>query len=59
MGFIKYTINFTVAFYKSLFFYSHKECNSLPGIYEKVHSTAKFQKIEFDKYTTNKDSAPI
>ena len=46
----KYSIDFTVAFSESLFFYSHKKSHSLPRISEKVHITAKFQKTEFDKY---------
>ena len=52
MGF-KYSVDFTVAFSKSLFFYSHKKCNSLPGISDNMHITAKFQKTEFDKYAAS------
>ena len=50
----KFSIDFTVAFSKSLFCFSHEKCNSLPAIYEKVHTTAKIQKIEFDKYVTRR-----
>ena len=49
----------TVAFSKSLFFYSHKKCHSLPGISDNMHITAKFQKTEFDKYATSGVSAFI
>ena len=52
----KYSIEFTVAFSKSLFFYSHKKCNSLSGISEKMYITAKFQKTEFDIYATSRGS---
>ena len=41
---LKYSVDFTVAFSKSLFFYSHKKYHSLSEISEKVHITAKFQK---------------
>ena len=48
---LKYSVDFTVAaFCKNLYFNSHKKCHSLPGISEKVHITAKFQKTECDKY---------
>ena len=50
---LKYSIDFTVALSKGRLFYSHKKCYSLPGIPEKVHITAKFQKSEFDKHTTS------
>ena len=56
MGF-KYSVDFTVAFSESLFFYSHKKCNSLPGISDNMHITAKFQKTEFDKYAASWVSA--
>ena len=46
---LKYSIDFTVAFSKSLSFCSQKKCHDLLGISEKVHITAKFQKTEFDK----------
>ena len=49
---LKYSIDFTVASSGSLSFYGYKNCHSLPGISEKVHITAKFQKTEFDKYAT-------
>ena len=49
-------MEFTVAFSKSLFFYSHKKCHRLSGISDKVHITAKFQKTEFDKYATSRVS---
>ena len=52
MGF-RNSINFTVAFSKRLFFFSHNKCHSLSGISEKVHIRAKFQKTEFDNYVTN------
>ena len=44
MGF-KCSIDYTIAFSKGLFFFSHKECHSLSGISEEVHITAKFQKL--------------
>ena len=50
---LKYSIDFTVVFSKSLYLYSHKKCHSLPGISEKGHNTAKLQKTEFDKYSTS------
>ena len=50
---LKYSLDFTVVFSKSLYFYSHIKCHSSPGISEKVHIRAKFQKTEFDKYATN------
>ena len=56
MGF-KYSIGFTVAFSKSLLYYSHKKCHSLSGISEKVHIKAKFHKTEFDKHGTSGVSA--
>ena len=46
----KYFIDIKVAFPKSLYFYCHKKCHSLPGISEKVHITVKFQKTDIDKY---------
>ena len=49
---LKYFNGFTVAVSSSLYFYSHKNCHILPGISGKVHITAKFQRIEFDKYAT-------
>ena len=49
----KSSIKSTVAFCKSLYFYSHKKCHSLPGIFGKVHIKEKFQKTEFYKYVTN------
>ena len=39
--------HFTVAFSKTLYFYSQKKC----------HITAKIQKTEFDKYSTSLVSA--
>ena len=56
MGF-KYSINFTVAFCKSLFYYSRKKCHSLLGISGKLHIKVKFQKTEFDKYAASGVSA--
>ena len=50
---LKYSIDFTVALSKGRLFYSDKKCHSLPGIPEKVHITAKFQKSEFDKHATS------
>ena len=35
-----------------LYFYSHKKGHSLPGISEKKHIKANFQKTEFVKYTS-------
>ena len=58
LGF-KYSIDFTLAFFKSLFAFSHKKCHSLSGISEKVQKrcffriTAEFQKTELDKYATS------
>ena len=52
MGF-KVLINLTIVLTKSLYFYGHKKCHSLPGISRKVYITAKFLKIEFDKYDTS------
>ena len=54
---LKYSINFTIAFSKSLCFSSHKKCHNLPEISEKVQITARFQKTEFDKYATSRVSA--
>ena len=54
---LKYSIHFTVAFSRSLYFYSQNKCHNLPGTSEKVHITAKFQKTEFDKYATGGVSA--
>ena len=51
---LKYSINFTIAFSKSLKLY---QCHNLPGISEKVQITARFQKTEFDKYATSRVSA--
>ena len=48
----KYFIDIKVAFPKSLYFYCHKKCHSLPGISEKVHITVKFQKTDIDKYAS-------
>ena len=42
---------------KCLFFYSHKKYHSLPGISEKVHITAKFEKTGFGKYVGSRVSA--
>ena len=53
----KYFIDFTVAFSKRLFFFSHEKCHSLLGLFEKVQITAKFQKTEFDKYAIRGVSA--
>ena len=50
---LKYSIDFTVVLSKSLYLNSHKKCRSLPGISEKVHITAKFQKNEFDKHAVS------
>ena len=50
---LKYSISFTTAFSRSLYFYSHEKYHSLPGISEKIHITAKLQKTEFDKYATS------
>ena len=36
---LKYSIDFTVAFFKSQYFYSYKNCHSLSGVSEKVHIT--------------------
>ena len=44
---------FTVAFSKTLYFYSQKKCH----ITAKWHITAKIQKTEFDKYSTSLVSA--
>ena len=52
MGF-KVLINLTIVLTKSLYFYGHKKCHSLPGISRKVYITAKFLKTEFDKYDTS------
>ena len=43
-----------MGFSKSLYFYSHKKCHSLPGISEEFHITAKIQKTELDKYATGR-----
>ena len=53
----KYSIDFAVAFSKSVYFYSHKNYHSSPGVPEKVHFTVKLQKTEFDKYATGGVSA--
>ena len=53
----KYSIDFTVALTKSLYFYSHKESHSLLEISEKVPIAEKYQKSEFDKYATSGVSA--
>ena len=50
---LKYSVDFTVVFSKSLYLYSHKKCNSLLRISHKVHIAAKLQKTEFDKYATS------
>ena len=50
---LNYYIDFTVAFSKSLYFYSHEKCHSLPAISEKVHIKAEFQKTQFDKYDSS------
>ena len=44
---LKYSINFTVAFNKSLhfYFYSYKKYHSLPGISEKVHIQQSSRKL--------------
>ena len=39
-----------IVFSQILGFYGHKKCRRLLEISEKVQITAKFQKIEFDKY---------
>ena len=39
---LKYSMEFTVGSFESLYFYRHK-CHSLPGICEKVHMKIKFQ----------------
>ena len=49
----KYSIEYTVGFSKSLYFYSHKKCHSLLGISEKAHVKVNFQKTEFDKYAAS------
>ena len=51
---LKYSIDFTVAFSKSLYLYSCKKYHSLPRISKKAHITAKLQKAEFDKYATSR-----
>ena len=50
---LKYSTDFTVAFSKSLYFYSHKKCHSLPRVSKKVDITTKFQKTELDKYAAS------
>ena len=54
---LRYSLGFTVAFSKILYFCSHKKCHSLPGISEKENITEKFRKSEFDKYGTSGVSA--
>ena len=54
---LKYPINFTVAFFKSLYFYSLKKCHSVRKISEKVHIETKLLKTEFDKYDNSRISA--
>ena len=48
-----YSIEFTVAFSKSRYFYSHMKFHNLLGISGKMCIKAKFQKTEFDKYATS------
>ena len=50
---LKYSVDFTVVFSKSLFLYSHKKVHSLLRISHKVHIAAKLQLTGFDKYPTN------
>ena len=54
---LNYSTDFTFAFFLCLYFFSHKRFHSLPGISEKVHIKAKFQKTELDKYDTSGVSA--
>ena len=42
---LKYSIEFTVAFSKSRYFYSHMKCHNLLGICEKVYVKAKVRKM--------------
>ena len=54
---LKYSIDFAVALFKRLYFYSHKNCHSVPGISERVHIEVKLLKTEFDKYDNSRISA--
>ena len=47
---LKYSIEFIVAFSKSLYFYNHKKCHFLQEISGKKQIKAKFHKTEFDNY---------
>ena len=51
----KHSIDFTVAFSKSLYFYSHKKCHSLPEISEKVHIKIKFHLIYLIQFIMNQN----